>query len=1040
MKSEAGGFLNGLVELSLRFRVIVLVLALGLMGYGFYSLLNAKYDVFPEFADPQITIQTQAVGLSPEQVETLVTLPIESSMNGAAGLETLRSNSIQGLSVITAIFHSDTDIYRARQIITERLASIASKLPQGVQAPVMVPLTSATGDLVKIGLISHKHSLMELRTLADWTLKPRFLAVPGVAKVSIFGGEVKQLQIQIDPDRLRQYQLSVDDVFAAARRATGVRGAGFVDTGNQRIVLQADGQTLTPEALGESILVVGANSGVTFVATLADVAKIVAAPDLPISAATVMGEPGVTLNIWGQYGANTLEVTRLIEQAVVELKPMLDQEGVELYPVLFRAASFIEIATSNLKTSLWMGGLLVGVILFLFLWDVRTASISVTAIPLSLVAAVIVMQKLGFSLNTMTLGGLAIAIGEVVDDAVIDVENILRRIRENAHAARPKPAFQVVLEASLEVRSAVVYATFAVILVFIPVLTMSGLAGKFFAPLGIAYILAILSSLGVAVTLTPALCLIFFKKADLENEEPRFLQGLKRQYRQWLQQVEKYPRIVMMALFLVSFAGLAAGPFLKTEFLPELQEEHFLIHMAAVPGTSIEESLRIGNRVTQELLKLPWMRFVAQQVGRAEADDTFGPHASEFQVDLRPLSKKEAERALPAIRQVLSKFVGVRFAVNTFLAERIEETLSGYTAPVAIHLYGDSLDLLDQKITEVARVLEKVSGVTDLQAQSPPGAPELSVRLRPLDLQKWGFAAVDVLDSIKTAYQGNVVGQIYEGSRVFDVSVILEPQLRKSIPDVGGLLLKSPAGLYVRLNQLADIQETAGRYGILHEHARRVQTLTCNVHGRDVDSFVREARRSLEKGVTLPAGMYLEFAGTAEAQDRSRHDLMVHSLAAGMGILLLLGIVLNHPRNVMLVLLNLPFALTGGVWALLATRTALSLGALVGFVTLFGITLRNSIMMISHYTHLIQEEQKLWNVETAIQGACERLGPILMTALVAGIGLLPLALGSGTAGREIEGPMAIVILGGLVTSTLLNLLALPALALRYGSFQREESV
>ena len=883
-----------------------------------------------------------------------------------------------------------------------------------------------------VGLTSDKRSMMELRTIADWTLKPRLLAVPGVAKVAVFGGEVKQLQIQVRPERLAKYKLSVEDVLAAARQATGVRGAGFIDNANQRIVLQSEGQALAAEQIARTVLIHQDGGNVT----LGDVARVGAAPAPPVGAAAVMGKPAVQLVISDQYGANTLEVTQRIEQALADMRPGLTTQGVGLDTV-FRPADFIQIATCNMQSSLMVGAVLVVAVLALFLFNLRTAAISLLAIPLSLLAASTVLDYLGFSLNTMTLGGLAIAIGLLVDDAVIVVENIYRRLRENLHLETPRSPLNVILGAALEVRSAVVYATFAIAMVFVPVLTMSGVAGRLFAPLGIAYILATLASLLVAVTVTPALCFVMLANRPLPEQEPPLTRWLKERYRSLLTRVEHHHRSVIAVAALATLAGLAMLPFFGGEFLPELKEGHFIIHMAEVPGTSLQESLRTGHLATAELLKLPIIRMVAQQAGRAEgADDTWGTQYSEMNVDLKPVGDEAAEHAQSDIRKALAQFPGANFSVKTFLTERIEETLSGYTASVVVNVYGNDLDVLDREAQEIAKVLGQVRGAADVQVQSPPGTPQLVVRLRQNSLDRWGFRTLEVLDVIRTAYQGDVVGQVYEGNRVFNVAVILDPRKRKSIADVGSLLLRSPNGTYVRLDQLADIYESSGRYTVLHNGARRVQTVTSNVTGRDVRSFVNEAKKRISSALALPPGTYVEFSGAAEAQARSTRDLLVYSAMAGIAIILLLSMMLRGSRNLLLILTNLPFALVGGVLAVLVSGAGLSVGSLIGFVTLFGITLRNSVMMLSHYDHLVNAEGAVWGPETALRGAQERLAPILMTALVTALGLLPLAIGSGTPGREIEGPMAMVILGGLFTSTMLNLLILPGLALRYGQFKR----
>ncbi|HEX4783017.1 MAG TPA: efflux RND transporter permease subunit [Candidatus Sulfotelmatobacter sp.] len=1028
--------LSAIVRFSIRFRGIAISLACALLGYGIFSLSHVPYDVFPEFAPPEVSIQTEAPGLSPEQVEVLVTQPIENAINGVAGIETLRSRSIQGLSVVTVVFRSGSDIYRDRQAVTERLSKVASELPTGVQPPLMTPLTSSTTWVMEVGLTSDKQSLMTLRTIADWTVKPRVLAVSGVAGVEVNGGEVRQLQFQFDSQRLVQYGVSVEEVIAAARRATGVRGAGFVDTPNQRIVLQTEGQSVTAAELARTVLVHHNGANVT----LGDVARVVDAPAPAIGAASIRGKPGVILIVDDAYGSNTLEVTHGVDKALADLGPSLAAQGISIHPEVFRAADFIDVALHNVRDSLLIGAVLVVVVLFLFLFNFRTAAISCTAIPLSLLAAVIALDKMGLSLNTMTLGGLSIAIGEVVDDAVIDVENIYRRLRENRASPNPRSTFQVLLDASIEVRSAVVYATFAVILVFLPVLNMSGLAGRIFGPLGVAYIWAILASLVVALTVTPALCMLLLGERDLPPQEPPAVHWMKSGYHELLIRIERVPRLLMAAVALFVALGIATLFQLSESFLPELREGNVTVHMTAVPGTSLQESMRLGDRITEALLKIPSVQSVAQRAGRAElGTDTMGTHESEIDVNLKARNGQQVKVAQAGIQEVISQLPGPILASNSFLTERINETLSGYRTPVVVNVFGNDLDQLDQEAGEIVRVLNSVRGAVQIQVQSPPGMPQILVRLRKDDVARWGFDPLEVLDVIRTAYGSETVGQIYEGNRVYDVAVVLAPSSRPRVTEIGALPLRSPDGNYVALRQLADISESSGRYVILHQGARRVQTVTCNVQGRAVDSFVAEAQKRISQ-MSFPSDTYVEFSGTAAAQAQSRRDLLVNSLLAGLGIVLLLSVVMGNYRNLLLVLANLPFALVGGVLAALLTGGNLSLGSLVGFVTLFGITLRNSIMLISHYEHLVEMDGMNWGLDTALRGASERLAPILMTALVTGLGLLPLAIGSGDPGREIEGPMATVILGGLVTSTLLNLLILPTLALRYGRFEaRQES-
>ena len=640
-------------------------------------------------------------------------------------------------------------------------------------------------------------------------------------------------------------------------------------------------------------------------------------------------------------------------------------------------------------------------------------------------------------LNTLTLGGLAIAIGEVVDDAIIDVENILRRLRENHLRPDPRPVFQVVFDASLEVRSAVVYATFVVALVFLPVITMSGIQGRLFAPLGIAYILAILASLLVALTITPALCLVLLPKRARVDHTPSYVARFKRRYRQALERISKHPRAVLTTVAALCLIALAMLPFFGGAFLPELREGHFIVHMSAVPGTSLEQSLAVGREVTKELDKNPHIRSIAQRAGRAEqADDTWGTHYSEINVDLVPLSGEEAESVQSEIRAALVKFPGVYFAIKPFLTERIEEILTGIRGQVAIKIFGEDLDQIDRAAQDVARVVSSVPGAVDVQVESQPGLPEMVVQLRPERLLQFGFQPVSVMDAVQTAYQGTNVAQTFEGNRVFDVTVILDDTARRNPEAAGGLMLQNLEGTRIPLRQVAEIYPTTGRYVILHEATRRRQSVSANVTGRDVSSFVAEAKQRIAKDVRFPAGVYPVFTGTAEAQAQSQQEILVSSIIAGVAILLLLAMAFHNVRNLMLVLANLPFALAGGVLAIFFSGGWLTLGSLVGLVTLFGISTRNSIMMISHFEHLVTAEGESWGLETALRGAAERLLPVLMTALVAALGLLPIAIGSGDPGREIEGPMAIVILAGLVTSTALNLLVLPTLALRYGRFQK----
>ncbi len=1036
--------LNRIVHFSLRFRGIVVALACLVIGYGIYVALHSKLDVFPNFVPPQVVVQSEAPGLSPEQVEVLVTRPLENMINGLGGLESLRSESIPGLSVITIIFKEGTEIHIARQMLAEKLSEAARELPAGVKVPAMSALTSATMDLLKIGLTSEKLSPMELRTFAEWTVRPRILSVPGVARCMLFGGEVRQLQIQVQTDRLISYGLSISEVLAAAKVSTGVMGAGFVENSNQRIIIQTEGQLLTPELLGQVVITYKDGQSVR----LKDVALVKEGPEPKFGDCIINGRSGVLFSTASQYGANTMEVTLALEAALEELKPIFVREGVELSKPLHRPATFIEASIKNIQHSIYLGGILVAVILFIFLGHFRTAFISLTAIPLSLLTAIILLDKFGVTLNTITLGGLAIAIGEVVDDAIIDVENIFRRLRENQTLSQPRSAFQVVLQASLEVRSAVVYATFIVALVFLPVLTLTGLQGSFFAPLALSYILAIMASLAVALTLTPALSLIFFAKGVRQSAEPHLQTWIKSVYRRVLHLCTRWPKTIVGIAVLGCAAAASRLPNFGSEFLPEFREGHFVLGVQATPGTSLEEMLRIGGVITDALKKNKFIASIEQQAGRAEqGEDTFGSHKCEFHVELIPnVPGGEQEKVSKEIGEVLDGLPGIQSEVMTFLGDRISETITGETAPVVINIYGDDLDRIDEKAREVAEVLGKVPGVKEVQVKSLPGAPRHAVRLRPDRLTQFGFRPVEVLETIQTAYQGAIAAQLHQGNRVWDVAVILAEDERRDAEGLGALILKNPQGLALPLRELAAIYPTTGRYSILHEGASRRQVVTCKPVGRDVTSFVAAAKKEIFGKIYFPKGIYPVFSGTAEATAKAQQQLILNSVISAVGILLLLVIVTGNWRNLALILANIPFALVGGVLAVYLTSSlgepgkgALTIGSLVGFVTLFGITMRNSIMMISHFEHLVREENQTWTLETMLRGASERFIPIVMTALVTALGLLPLAIGTGEVGREIEGPMAIVILGGLITSTVLNLLVLPVLALRYGRFSLPQS-
>jgi CzcA family heavy metal efflux pump len=1026
--------LSAIVRFSVRRRGLVIMLALVLLVYGGFLLSRAGLDIFPEFSAPRVIVQTEAPGLTAEQTETLVTQRIEKHLAGLIGLETIRSESIQGLSVVTAVFEDGTDIYRNRQMVGERLAALAGGLPAGAGPPVLVPLSSSSATVLTLGLGSSSHNLMELRDLVDWTLVPRLLAVPGVADVNVFGGDIRQLQIQPNPDKLRRYGLALDDVANAARQATGMPGAGFVENDNQRIALNIAGLPADPDALKQVVLRRKDGGNVT----LADVATVTTGAKPPIGAAAVNGKPAIVLMVIGQYGANTLSVSRNVEGVLAEFEQLFARQHIDFYPRLFRPADYIEQSLQNLSGHLLVGGLLVVGVLYAFLFDLRTAFISAVAIPLSLLAAVVLLLALGINLNIMVLGGLAIALGEVVDDAIIDTENIFRRLRENRLRDPPRPAFRVVYEASMEVRGSVVYASFIVALVFLPLLTLGGVAGRLFAPLGYAYILAILMSLVVALTVTPALC-YFLLENRTAGAHPPLIRWLQPRYGALLGGIARHPRIAIWTSLAVCGLGLALLPTLGGEFLPELREGHYIVHTASLPGTSLNESLRIGGQLAREFSALPEVASVSQWAGRAERGaDTYGSHYSEYEVHLKPLSGAAQGAVLDRLRGMLRDFPGILFEANTFLTERVDETISGYTSPVVVNLYGRDLAQLDDKARQLADLVRGLPGATDVQVRSPPGTPLLQVRLGLDRLADYGLRPLEAADAIQTALQGRPVGSFYLDNRAYEVAVILPPEARQRVDTVARIPLRTPEGLLVELGQVADVQQIGGRYNILHRGGQRVQTVTANVSDRDLASFMDELKARTLSELALPPDIYPEFTGAAVEQGKAREQLVLHALLAGVGVLLLIHLAIGSLRLMLLTLANLPFSLAGGVIAALLTGGTLSVGSMVGFVTLFGITVRNAIMLISHYRHLVEQEHRPWNLDTAVLGARERLPSILMTALVTALAMLPIAVNSGNPGREIMGPMAAVIIGGLASSTVLNLVLLPAVLVRFGRFGMAE--
>ncbi|SJM96335.1 efflux RND transporter permease subunit [Crenothrix polyspora] len=1041
--------LAALVRFSIRYYGVVIALAVVILLYGTYRFTSAGLDIFPELSPKQVIIQTEAPGLAPEQVEVLVTQIIETAVSGLIDMSSVHSESIQGLSVVTVIFAESTDVYRNRQLVNERLSSLSAKLPANI-TPMLVPLSSSSATVLTIGLSSENSNLMALRSLVDWTIVPRLLAVPGVADVNVFGGDIQQLQIQVNPDTLKRFNLALDDIVQAATQAGTIQGGGFIENANQRFTLHITGQPVTPEQFAKIIVKREQGRNVS----LGEVAHITYAPAPAIGAAQIMGKPAIVMMVIGQYNANTLSVSRHVEQALKEFGPLFSKQALHFYSHLFRPADYIERSVANLAEHLVIGAVFVLIILYVFLFNLRVALISMLAIPVSLTGAVLVLLESGVNLNIMVLGGLAIALGEVVDDAIIDVENIFRRLRENQNLTHPLAIAQVIHSASLEVRSSVVYASFIVALVFVPLLTLEGVTGRLFAPLGYSYILAILVSLVVALTLVPALCYALLQHRMAKIVEPPLIRWLTPLYGKLLKCVFKHFKIVALCCLLVCLAGLSALVKVDNEFLPELREGHYIVHTTSLPGTSLQESLRMGKQLTKQFMQLTGVQSVSQWAGRAERGaDTYGSHYSEYEVRLEPLSGAGQQHIKDKLRAILAHFPGVVFEVNTFLTERVDETISGYTSPVVVNIYGNDLNALDAKAQAVAEIMKHIKGATEVQVRSPLGTPMMQVAM---DLDQLAFKGVlptQVVQTLQSAYETRSVGKVIQGNKSYDIAVTLAPELRGLTESIAQLMLRTQDGNLVSFNEIADIRHSVGRYNVLHQGAQRRQTVTSHVINRDVTGFMEELKtRVLTDIAWLPSvhvvngqpsnpathnsmGLsYPEFTGAAVEQKKARHTLILHALLASVGVLIFIYIAIGSVRHLCLTLLNVPFALIGGVLAVLLTGATVSVGSVVGFVTLFGITVRNSIMLLSHYHHLVDVEGKAWNKATAIQGAQQRFPSVLMTALVTALAMLPVTFSSDNPGLEIMGPMAAIIVGGLSSSTLLNLLLLPSVLLRYGNF------
>lgn len=1021
--------MNALIRWSVRYRGIVALLSIIWLIAGIFLAFRAPLDVFPEFVPPQVTIQTEAPGLAPEQVEQIVTRPIESAVIGAPGIESARSESIYGLSVVLITFNEDADPTVARQGISERLATLTGQLPAGVATPKLTPLTSSTMDVLKIGLVSDVVDPYTMRDIAEWTIKPRLLAVPGIARVTVYGGAIRQIQIQPNIQQLSALGLTTTDVITAARESLALRGGGIIETSAQRITIDTPPPAADPQKIAASLLTMQNGKPIT----IGEVATVTFGPAVRVGDATIQGRPGVLVTISGQYGANTLEATQAIETALAELKPALHQRGIEMYPAIHRPATFVVRALTNLEKALFLGSILILFMLYAFLRSVTAAMISFLAIPLSLLAAVVIIALAGETLNTMTLGGFALALGVLVDDAIIDIENISRRLRL-AEAEGNTNYLDVVEKASIEIRGSMFYGTLAVIFVFFPILFAGGVQGRFIGPMALTFIVAVLASMLVALTVTPALSALLLGTHG-KIKEPKIVEYLHAAQRAVLGFTHRAWGLTVTILTAGAIAAAAAVPYLHSELIPQFREGHFVLQASmATAGTSVDDVVTTGQRISAALLKLPFIDTVAHQIGRAESgEDTWSPDRSEFHIELTEVHSVSEEEAQDLIRETLEAFPEVRSETLTFLGDRISESLSGETAQVVINVLGNDLGAIEKAADKIEAAVEPIPGVTDLRRPKGAIVPTVSVEFDAAALTAYGLSHQDALDALQTAFAGTVVGQTYDGARTVDAVVILPAAERNRLSALNTLMIGNET-TRVLLKNVASIRITEGRSNIQHEGAQRRLAVTFNGDkGHSLRNVVAEARARIAD-LKLPNDVFVSFAGQAEAERAGQIRLAILTSLSIALVIAALTLAFRRRGLAVLVLVNLPFCLIGSIVAIILAGTGLTLGSLVGLITVFGIGARNSVMMMAHVEQLVDVEGMKFTPETIRKAAAERLVPVFLTALMAALGLVPLALGLGSPGHEIEAPMAIAILGGLTTATLLNLGVLPETLIRFGRF------
>jgi CzcA family heavy metal efflux pump len=1025
--------IRAIIAASMRFRWIVVATALSLMVAGLTQLYHMPVDVFPEFAPPLVEIQTPSSGLVPEEVEALVTVPLEQAMAGLPRLHVMRSKSVAQLSSIMLEFERGTDLTAARQLVQERIALVLPTLPTWAAPPYMLPPLSASRRVMMIGLSSDTMSLRDLSVTAYWKIDERLLRVPGVANIAIWGERLKMLQVQVDPERLSHKNVTLNDVMETTADALDVgllkysSGAhigtgGWIDTPNQRLGIRNALPIITPADLGR--VRVKNNKDLT----LGDIAEVKEDHQPLIGDAIINGRPGLLLVVEKFPWGNTLEITRGIDEALQALKPGLPDVAIDAH--IFRPAVFIQTAIDNLSWALLTGCILVIVVLFAFLYEWRVAFISLVAIPLSLVTAVLVLYLQGATMNTMVLAGLVIALGAVVDDAIIDVENIVRRIREHRLEGGTRSTASIILDASLEVRSPIIYATLIIVLAVVPVFFMTGLAGAFFQPLAVSYAIALLASMLVALTVMPALCLIMLNRVPLERRRSPLADWLRRRYEAGLARIVRRPAAAYLTVGVITLAGIVAWPFLGQELLPEFKERDVLMHWVTTPGTSLPEMVRVTTRVANEILKIPGVKHTGAHIGQALImEEIAGSNFGENWISVDP--DADFDKAMEDVEAVAHNYPGLYRDVQTYLAERVEEVLAGAPDDIVIRIYGQDLDVLKAKADEIKDALTDIEGISDLHVDLQEKIPQIEVTTNMEAAKRYGIKPGDVRRAAATIIAGNEVGDVFYGDRAYDVQVWGTPNTRQNAASVGDLLIDAPGGEHVQLKDVADITIKPSPNIITRENFRRRIDVGANARGRDLASVVGDVKKRLA-GIQFPLEYNAEILGKYAENQNAKREVLVYSLAAAAGILLLLQVVFSSWRLAILTFVTLPSALVGGILALFMGDGIVSLGALVGFLTVFGIAARNTILLIHHCQHIEKYEGETFGPKLVLRGAKERLAPILMTAATAGLGLVPLVIIGDVPGQEIVLPTAIVILGGLLTSTLLTLFVVPSLYLRFG--------